>query len=193
MRDIIAVEYLLRPPIQPNLSRRAETAVGLIIVYAILLLVLLLYYIRVIQIITVNPGYIPLGADWEERGRSPERENEQVLRSCAVTTVPEGRTKAPSAEKDDLSQGTSASARDPNFDLRAMLTGVAAPPPGMEQFYRREAFVCDYRGIPIFCSKCRNWKPDRTHHCSEIERCVRRMDHFCPWYVRFCFAMDALV
>ena len=41
--------------------------------------------------------------------------------------------------------------------------------------------MCDEVGLPIFCEKCLNWKPDRTHHCSEVNRCVRRMDHFCPW------------
>ncbi|KAF2202976.1 zf-DHHC-domain-containing protein [Delitschia confertaspora ATCC 74209] len=48
-------------------------------------------------------------------------------------------------------------------------------------FERHEAFICDYQGKPRFCEKCNNYKPDRTHHCSQIGRCVRRMDHFCPW------------
>lgn len=51
----------------------------------------------------------------------------------------------------------------------------------MEYFYSKDIFVCDDVGLPIFCEKCLNWKPDRTHHCSEVNRCVRRMDHFCPW------------
>lgn len=32
-----------------------------------------------------------------------------------------------------------------------------------------------------WCDQCGGWKPDRTHHCSELERCVRNMGHFCPW------------
>lgn len=44
-----------------------------------------------------------------------------------------------------------------------------------------DAFECDYDGNPLWCDKCHNWKPDRTHHCRELNRCVRRMDHFCPW------------
>lgn len=44
-----------------------------------------------------------------------------------------------------------------------------------------DAFVCDYFGEPLWCDKCSNWKPDRTHHCKELGRCVRRMDHYCPW------------
>lgn len=53
--------------------------------------------------------------------------------------------------------------------------------PGLEQFYTKDIFVCDPQGKPIWCDKCKNWKPDRTHHCSQIGRCVHRMDHFCPW------------
>ena len=26
-----------------------------------------------------------------------------------------------------------------------------------------------------------NFKPDRSHHCREVNRCVQKMDHFCPW------------
>jgi palmitoyltransferase len=32
-----------------------------------------------------------------------------------------------------------------------------------------------------FCSKCLTYKPDRTHHCSTLGRCVLKMDHYCPW------------
>ena len=53
--------------------------------------------------------------------------------------------------------------------------------PGLEAFYTKDVFVCEDDGRPIWCSKCLNWKPDRTHHCREVDRCVRKMDHFCPW------------
>jgi palmitoyltransferase len=48
-------------------------------------------------------------------------------------------------------------------------------------FDQYDAFICDYQGLPLWCDKCHNWKPDRTHHCKELGRCVRRMDHYCPW------------
>ncbi|EOA84501.1 uncharacterized protein SETTUDRAFT_163432 [Exserohilum turcica Et28A] len=44
-----------------------------------------------------------------------------------------------------------------------------------------DAFISDYQGLPLWCDKCHNWKPDRTHHCKELGRCVRKMDHYCPW------------
>jgi palmitoyltransferase len=49
---------------------------------------------------------------------------------------------------------------------------------GFDQY---DAYVCDYQGVPLWCDKCHNWKPDRTHHCKELGRCVRKMDHYCPW------------
>lgn len=46
---------------------------------------------------------------------------------------------------------------------------------------QKDAYVCDFEGTPLFCDKCRIFKPDRAHHCKELGRCVRRMDHYCPW------------
>ncbi|XP_058412557.1 palmitoyltransferase ZDHHC3 isoform X6 [Diceros bicornis minor] len=31
------------------------------------------------------------------------------------------------------------------------------------------------------CPKCCSIKPDRAHHCSVCKRCIRKMDHHCPW------------
>ncbi|KFA75365.1 hypothetical protein S40288_02018 [Stachybotrys chartarum IBT 40288] len=53
--------------------------------------------------------------------------------------------------------------------------------PGLEAFYSRAVFQCDVDGRPKWCSECRNWKPDRSHHSSELGRCIRKLDHVCPW------------
>lgn len=34
---------------------------------------------------------------------------------------------------------------------------------------------------PRYCSICDVNKYDRVHHCSEVNRCVKKFDHFCPW------------
>ncbi|XP_074653088.1 palmitoyltransferase ZDHHC3-like [Tubulanus polymorphus] len=31
------------------------------------------------------------------------------------------------------------------------------------------------------CMKCETYRPPRAHHCRTCRRCVRRMDHHCPW------------
>ena len=54
-------------------------------------------------------------------------------------------------------------------------------PPGLDEFWMRDVFVCDKNGLPIWCDYCNNWKPDRTHHNQDTGRCTRKMDHFCPW------------
>ncbi|KAM5347113.1 hypothetical protein ACJ41O_010118 [Fusarium nematophilum] len=53
--------------------------------------------------------------------------------------------------------------------------------PGLEGFYSKDVFVCEIDGRPKWCSECRTWKPDRAHHSSDLDRCVRKMDHLCPW------------
>ncbi|KAL1888074.1 Palmitoyltransferase pfa5 [Sporothrix stenoceras] len=87
-----------------------------------------------------------------------------------------GRTNANTAPNGGIGssyEGTNAPAgRDPRLDPDS---------PGLENFYTRDVFECTADGRPIWCSPCGAWKPDRAHHCSEIGRCVRKMDHFCPW------------
>lgn len=31
------------------------------------------------------------------------------------------------------------------------------------------------------CQRCLQTKPDRTHHCSQCNKCILKMDHHCPW------------
>jgi hypothetical protein len=32
-----------------------------------------------------------------------------------------------------------------------------------------------------YCVRCMLYKPDDSHHCSDCDRCVLKMDHHCPW------------
>ncbi|KAF8543283.1 DHHC palmitoyltransferase-domain-containing protein [Trichophaea hybrida] len=58
---------------------------------------------------------------------------------------------------------------------------LGATPTNLREFLDKEIFVCENDGLPRYCTSCDCWKPDRSHHCSEVGRCVMRMDHFCPW------------
>lgn len=36
---------------------------------------------------------------------------------------------------------------------------------------------CDW----TICTRCETYRPPRAHHCRICQRCVKRMDHHCPW------------
>lgn len=65
--------------------------------------------------------------------------------------------------------------------------------PDLRNFYEKEVYICEGNGKPIWCSYCSIYKPDRTHHCREVGRCVRKMDHFCPWLVHIALVWHATV
>ena len=122
----ICIQYLIDPSAELrqdfNVQPRRATGIALIVIYAILLLLLLVPWSRLIQVIWSKPDVIPLG--------------NTSLEKKEVTT--------------------------------SWLGDYGA-------------YICDYEGMPLWCDKCHNWKPDRTHHCKELGRCVRKMDHYCPW------------
>lgn len=31
------------------------------------------------------------------------------------------------------------------------------------------------------CTRCETYRPPRAHHCRICKRCVKKMDHHCPW------------
>ncbi|KAF3031118.1 palmitoyltransferase pfa5 [Didymella keratinophila] len=122
----ICIQYLVDPSAELrqdfNVQPRRATGIALIVVYAVLLLLLLVPWLRLLQVIWSKPDLVPLGD----------------------TTL----------EKKDVTTSWLA---------------------------QHDAYICDYEGMPLWCDKCHNWKPDRAHHCKELGRCVRKMDHYCPW------------
>jgi palmitoyltransferase len=121
----IGIQYLYSPSQSfqdQGLTPRKSTALGLIVIFCVLLLALLIAWMRLVQVIWTNPGLVPMGDA--------------------------------SVEKTDTST---------------------------KYFDKYSAYISDYEGHPQYCDKCSAHKPDRTHHCRELGRCVRRMDHYCPW------------
>lgn len=65
--------------------------------------------------------------------------------------------------------------------LRTMFTDPGAVPKGnatkemiQQMGFRKEQII-------FKCPKCCSIKPERAHHCSVCQRCIRKMDHHCPW------------
>ena len=40
---------------------------------------------------------------------------------------------------------------------------------------------CDELDDWTVCTRCETYRPPRAHHCRICKRCIRRMDHHCPW------------
>lgn len=47
-----------------------------------------------------------------------------------------------------------------------------------ETMMMRSKFVGEDWSI---CTRCESYRPPRAHHCRICRRCVRKMDHHCPW------------
>lgn len=155
------VNFLLHPP--RSAPGRTGAAIALLVLFFTLFLLMVSCYVRVLQVIFTNPGYVPLSGNRRHRRQSSGR------------TRSNGAQDFGQAEKDELG-------RDKGYlDRTAVLDGRASPPPGLSDFYSRDVFECDIDGLPRWCSTCQVWKPDRSHHSSEVARCVYKMDHFCPW------------
>ncbi|KAF2768303.1 hypothetical protein EJ03DRAFT_248482, partial [Teratosphaeria nubilosa] len=71
--------------------------------------------------------------------------------------------------------------RNPGYVPLGKETENDEQPHPAPEFWTRDVFVCDQKGLPIYCKHCHNWKPDRTHHNQDVGRCTMKMDHFCPW------------
>lgn len=156
---LIAVEYCLRSQYEPDLSssaipRRAGSGIAILVINFVLLLPTLMYYMRTIQVVRTDPGIVPSSyLDGQKEGQAREKVEAEV----------------------ETHDGNAY------LDRGSILGGSVPAPAGIELFYTRPIFECDLDGLPRWCTKCKNWKPDRSNHCSELERCVFKMDHYCPW------------
>lgn len=151
-----AAYVLTRPICVDYLLPRGETAAALafLIIHWLFFTFMVVAYIRTFLKIIVDPGVVPLGQRAiDERQRRQEQ----------------GRHRH--QNESDL-EGQPYEYYGPD---------LSPDSPGLEDFYTKDVFVCESDGRPRWCSDCLAWKPDRAHHSSEIGRCVRKMDHYCPW------------
>ncbi|KAM9568785.1 palmitoyltransferase ZDHHC7-like isoform 1-T3 [Salvelinus alpinus] len=65
--------------------------------------------------------------------------------------------------------------------LRTMLTDPGAVPKGNATKKYMESLKLKPGEVIYKCPKCCSIKPERAHHCSICKRCIRKMDHHCPW------------
>ena len=166
------MDYLLRPSTALH-PPRPGPAISILVIYSVLLSLFVFTYVRLLYTVTANPGYVSRSSQWrtlqeskvKTRGQHYQRYRKSPGRSFNGST--RGNAAGDSAEN--------GSPTGHGYSVEASTV------PGLQDFYSRDVFVCQTDGRPAWCSTCLNWKPDRAHHCREIERCVRKMDHFCPW------------
>jgi palmitoyltransferase len=162
--DFILVDYLLNGP-----APRPGIVIALLIIYFLLFLLMSITYFRLLYIVTFDPGFVPLGR----------------VAPVAANSKRERRVGARNDKRDEKRSGGNKKGGEYTADESSNRINwhTNADSPGLEEFYSKDVFVCEQDGRPKWCTECGNWKPDRTHHCSDVGRCVRKMDHFCPWYV----------
>ncbi|OJD31339.1 palmitoyltransferase pfa5 [Diplodia corticola] len=158
--------------------RRGERGAGVavVVLHCVLLAATAVAYVRIIATLKVDPGLVPLGrGSADEGGRRRKGRGRKGRRDGGGQRQRRGEWGGGDGVGDgggvfEDEEGRTWAERQYEEKLKRL-----------EKFVPREVFVCDYDGLPLWCDKCSNWKPDRTHHCSDLGRCVRRMDHFCPW------------
>ncbi|KAF6202297.1 hypothetical protein GE061_004695 [Apolygus lucorum] len=73
--------------------------------------------------------------------------------------------------------------------LKTMLTDPGSVPKGNATKEMIQQMGCREGQVIFKCQKCCSIKPERAHHCSVCQRCIRKMDHHCPW-VNNCVGED---
>ncbi|KZF22954.1 DHHC zinc finger membrane protein [Xylona heveae TC161] len=180
---LLCVNYLLHPsPSQSNHGVRRGAAIAGLVLYFILLLSMTLSYFRLVLVVLTNPGYVPRGSRWRKAPKNKSNSGEKNQNHQPETDNGSLRENPQRSWVNQQAESRQVTGHNDGEWSGAMAEDAPTEPqPGLERFYTKNIFLCENDGRPAWCSKCLNWKPDRAHHCSELDRCVRKMDHFCPW------------
>ena len=181
----MTVDYLLRPPAADR-NPRPHAAIGILVGYSVLLLLIATTYFRLFYIVATNPGYVLRGPQWqkEQNNRKGHTKKSNAGSDKIGSAAYDIEKRFDSVTQQDATGTRSDALQDRTYAERPSGSRPLAggdPAPDLRDFYTRDVFACEGDGRPIWCSTCLNWKPDRAHHCREAGRCVKKMDHFCPW------------
>lgn len=158
------VNYLLKK------HHNHGAAIPILVVYFILLILMAASFFRLLYMITFDPPYTPLGCS------APPARRDRISDKAASKV-----NSRVSKMESGIAMGEYNGGDLPGAILTKLEGRDDIDSPGLELFYTKDVFTCEVDGRPSWCSSCANWKPDRTHHCSSSGRCIKKMDHFCPW------------
>ncbi|OJZ90535.1 hypothetical protein ASPFODRAFT_179252 [Aspergillus luchuensis CBS 106.47] len=166
----LCIDYLIRPLPKYSRGSRVGAGIAILVIFYILIVVVIITYLRLLYNITRNPGFLP-------RSSPPTKEEQETEPSERPQRRKRKHRRTRTAEKPDKTDIDIERGADGNADGGAIPLDIT----GLESFYTKDVFVCQEDGRPLYCSTCCRYKPDRAHHCREVDRCVLKMDHFCPW------------
>lgn len=161
------MHYLLKPPASIHAPRHGA-AIAVLVLYFLLFLLIAVTYFHLLYTVMAQPGYVERSELWlrkQEGKGSASREKHRSRRR------PSEKDSSMDNDLEATAYTETNAIGDPSNEER----------PSLQDFFKHDVFTCQGDGRPTWCSTCLNWKPDRAHHCREVDRCVRKMDHFCPW------------
>ena len=131
-----------------------------------------------------NPGYVERGPQWYEQNEKDTKGRNARNGATKLRGHDLRRPRRRNMERSMPGGGSHLEGFDyMSHSATSRPAAVDEASRDLQAHYTKEVFVCEGDGRPIWCAICMNWKPDRAHHCREIDRCVRKMDHYCPWWV----------
>lgn len=182
------MDYLLKGKgiATPNRGPRPGAAITVLVLYFLLLCLMSITYLRLLQTVLLNPGYVSRGhsqIQHHKKRSGKKRSGKQRSQERSNLEMPDYPNKKGDSFRSNRYPGGGESIEMPGNGRRTMQDVQASdfPVSNLAEFYSKEVFVCERDAMPPWCSRCLVFKPDRAHHCSEVDRCVRKMDHFCPW------------